>query len=76
MKLTAEEFINELRKAPEWALGKDGDILILCVWENGEMKKYTGPDPLDVGTELDYVHFVVRVRDVIDNPEVRNRRLR
>jgi hypothetical protein len=75
MILSVEQFIEKLRKAPEWAIGLERDILVLLVWENGTMKRYQGPDPLSFETELEYVRFVDKVSKIVDEPEVQKKRL-
>jgi hypothetical protein len=63
-RLTADEFIEKIRSAPEWALQYNNwGELELFVRESEQIKMFMGPDPLDIDY-AEYERFVIKLEEV------------
>jgi len=82
-RLTADEFVNEIQKAPNWTIVMHGDEIMLIVqYGNDEPAKYLGPNPLEIeDTELmvfmmrvEMISNLVRLRAQSSTPEAFRRK--
>jgi hypothetical protein len=63
-KLTTQEFIDKLRKAPQWTLSTspmNEGLFELRVVEDDEVKTYLSPDPMDL-SDLGHRMFLASLR--------------
>jgi hypothetical protein len=75
--LTAEEFVDKIRQAEAWAIGKDflSDRLELITKNDDIVRKFTGPDPVNM-TPGEYKAFIQELMEVTTTPVTARSRLR
>lgn len=68
-RITGEQFVRELKRAPAWLIENTGNGLYLTVMENEKTSQFLGPYPLDM-SDLEYRVFLNNVLHVSGIPAV------